>query len=102
MFMAEQVVDHYFQNVVHAGIGHRIKHLLAAPLPPQHARGTQQTEMVTNQRRGEPEFFCDVTRGYFALHADNHDRQPRRIGQQAKRFRELRYLVGLQFNVVHK
>jgi hypothetical protein len=73
MFMEEQVVDHNFQNVVYAGIGHRIKHLLAAPLAPEHAGGTQQAKMVAYQRRGEPEFFGDLTGGNLSLHADNHD-----------------------------
>ena len=74
MLGREQVVDHNPQNVSHAVIRHRINDLLASSLCLQHARGTQQPQVMTYKRSRETKLIGDAASRDFTVYARHDDR----------------------------
>ena len=69
-------------------IGGEIENLLAFTLGAHDPRRAQQTQVMTDQRRRQPQRFRDCPHRAAPVNARQHDAQARRIAQQAEQVGE--------------
>ena len=93
MFVYEKMLDHGVQDVANALVGQRIEHLLAASLGPQHARGTQQTEVVTHEGRRKLKLLGNPAGGDLPLHASHDNGKTGGVGQKTEGLGKLGRLI---------
>jgi len=75
-------MQHIVKDAAHMIVHQGIEHLLALPIGIDHPHGTQQTQMVTDQRRG---YFQRLGKSRNALrlaHAGQQNPQPCLISKQ--------------------